>query len=254
MVQTAGATQNNSVLSTVNAATCNEANGADATGAGLCATAATNGATAIGSNAHANSANTTAVGFRSVATNDGSVAIGYQAQALADPTTAIGSNSLASGNNAVALGAAATATATNSVALGANSIATTPNSVSVGSPGNERTITNVAPGVNPTDAVNVEQLNAGINNLQSQITTNQQEAYAGTAAAMAAAGLRYDDSPGKVSMAAATGYYHGQAALAIGAGGTSESGSWRFNGGLSVVPTLSKPDFGVVVGVSHTLN
>jgi trimeric autotransporter adhesin len=253
-VSTAGPQLNNTTLSTVNAATCSQASGPDSMAAGTCASASSSGATAVGSNAQASSANTTAVGFRADAGNDGSVAIGYQARATGDPTTAIGANSLASGNNAVALGAGATATATNSVALGANSLATTPNSVSVGSPGNERTITNVAPGVNPTDAVNVSQLNQGLGNLQNQISENRQEAYGGAAAAMAAAGLKFDDRPGKISAAAAAGYYHGQSAVAIGIGGTTESGLWRINGGISVVPTLSKPDFGMVIGVTRTLN
>jgi autotransporter adhesin len=253
-VQTAGAKFNNAALTTINAAACGGANGADATAAGLCASATSAGSTALGSNSKATSADTTAVGFRSVASFTGSVAIGYQAQATADPTTAVGSNSLASGNNSVALGAGASATANNSVALGANSLADRANSVSVGSVGSERQITNVAAGVNATDAVNVGQLNSSVSSLQNQISNNNKHAMGGVAAALAAAGLRYDERPGKFSAAAGVSYYGGQSALAMGVGGTLGNGLWRVNGGLTVVPTLSKPDVGVAIGVSRTLN
>jgi len=146
------------------------------------------------------------------------------------------------------------ASGSNSVALGSGSVASEANTVSVGSSGNERRITNVAAGVSGTDAVNVNQLNAGLTNLQDQISGNLNKAYAGTAAAMAAAGLCYDDRRGKFSAAAATGYYHGQVGVAMGLGGTSENGRWRVNGGTPLAPTLSKPDFGAVGGVSHTFN
>ena len=168
--------------------------------------------------------------------------------------TAAGSGAVASGTGSTAIGNNAVASGSNSVAIGANSVASAPDTVSVGSVGNERTISNVRPGVNGTDAVNVNQLTNGLGNLQNQISQNRDAAYAGTAAAIAISGLRYDDRPGKISGAAATGYYHGQVGLALGLGGTSENGRWRVNGGLTVTPTLHTPDFGAVVGVSHTFN
>jgi trimeric autotransporter adhesin len=174
-------------------------------------------------------------------------------------------SSTASGKAATAIGNGAVASADNSVALGANSVADQANTVSVGSAGNERRVTNVAEGTGGTDAVNVNQLNAGLGNLQNQmnanvanlqdqISSNLKKSYGGTAAAIAIAGLRYDDRPGKISAAAATGYYHNQIGLAAGIGGTSDDGRWRVNGGLTVTPTLSSPDVGAVVGVSHTFN
>ena len=66
--------------------------------------------------------------------------------------------------------------------------------------------------------------------------------------------MRYDDRPGKISAAAAASYYHSQAGVAVGVGATSENGRWRLNGGVTIAPTLGKPDFGAVVGVSHTFN
>jgi trimeric autotransporter adhesin len=167
---------------------------------------------------------------------------------------AAGSASAASGTASTAIGTNANASAANSVALGANSVADQANTVSVGSAGNERRVTSVAPGVQSTDAVNVAQLNARSNDLQNLIGDNLKKSYAGSAAAIAIAGLRYDDRPGKISAAAAAGYYHSQMGLAMGVGSTSDNGRWRFNGGLTLTPTLSSPDVGAVVGVSHTFN
>ncbi|WP_250450013.1 YadA-like family protein [Caballeronia sp. ATUFL_M2_KS44] len=164
-----------------------------------------------------------------------------------------GSGSVASGMQSTALGTGATASASNSVALGAGSVADEANTVSVGSTDDTRRVTNVAPGINGTDAVNVNQLNAGLGHLQTQIDDNLKKSYAGTAAAIAIAGLRYDDRAGKISAAAAAGYYHNQAGLAIGIGGTSQNELWRWNGGLTVT-TTSSSEVGGVIGVSRTLN
>jgi autotransporter adhesin len=59
-----------------------------------------------------------------------------------------------------AIGAYSTASGTNSVALGQLSVADQDNTVSVGSATSQRRITNVAAGVDPTDAVNLSQLQA----------------------------------------------------------------------------------------------
>ena len=90
--------------------------------------------------------------------------------ALAD-SSATGANSVAagptataSGSNAVAVGNGANASADNSVAIGSGSLADRANTVSVGSAGNERQITNVAAGSAATDAVNLGQMQASINN------------------------------------------------------------------------------------------
>ena len=105
-----------------------------------------------------------------------------------------------------------------------------PNTVSIGSAGNERRITNVAPGVNPTDGVNVSQLTSmalgtqnqinflqnQIGGLQNQIDDDRREARGGTALALAATGLRYDDRPGKLSVAGGFGHYKGETGLALG--------------------------------------
>jgi autotransporter adhesin len=174
------------------------------------------GSTAFGYNATA-SLGSNAIGNNSVATNysnalgagsfaqNGSSAIGYYSQALnlsnamgyfayaEEDSVAIGtlssaySNSVAIGSDSVAtessvaLGRSASATAANSVALGTGSIANRANTVSIGSAGSERQITNVAPGTFGTDAVNVNQLNSGLNRLDNKLSS-------GVAMAMAMGG------------------------------------------------------------------
>lgn len=127
---------------------------------------------------------------------------------------------------------------------------------------------NIGAGVNPTDAVNYSQLSAtntnvsnlatytqnAVNKLQTQISSNAKAANAGTANALAAAGLRYGDRPGKTSVAGAMGVYHGQVGVALGFGHTSENDKWRFNGAVTFTPTMTKPDFGVVVGASFVFD
>jgi autotransporter adhesin len=229
VVQTAGATFNNSTLGLVTAAGCTVVNGPDTTAGGLCASAGTiagvsnatvtsaaPGATAYGAYARAQSADATAIGFRSLASHDGSVAIGYQAQATADPATAIGANAVASANNSVALGAGATASAVNSVALGAGSVADQANTVSFGSVGGERRLTNLAPGVNGTDAVNVNQLVGVQSFLQSNINHLQKLTYDGLAATTALAGLGQSVIPGSGFLSVGVGGYADSVALAAG--------------------------------------
>ncbi|AIY43426.1 Type IV fimbrial biogenesis protein PilY1 [Collimonas arenae] len=212
------------------AATCGSVNGVDATGSGLCAQATKDGATAIGSNAQATDTNTTAVGFRALASQAGSVAIGYNARATGDPTVAIGNNALASGNDAVAMGAGAQATANNSVALGAYSVADQANTVSVGSAGSERRITNVAPGINPTDAVNVSQLN----NVQNQIGNVQRIAYSGIAMSMAMTGAVMPTlDAGEKGVGVGIGSYQGYGALALQFKSISKTGMSAWGAGVS---------------------
>ena len=97
------------------------------------------------------------------------------------------------------------------------------------------TITNVAAGVNDTDAVNVGQLNTAIGNINSSITNFAgnidgvaKDANAGIAGAMASAGNKQDNVPGKSMVAAAGSTYRGASAIAIGVSTISDSVSWVF--------------------------
>ena len=141
-----------------------------------------------------------------------------------------------------------------------------------GSPGGV-TLANVAPGQQGTDAVNLNQLksysngmlgqadaytDARISNLKAltdrNIASARRDAAGGTALALAATGLRYDDRPGKISIGGATAYYNGQAGIAFGVAATSETGRVRVNAAISASPTIDHPDVGGVVGASIAIN
>lgn len=153
-------------------------------------------AIAVGNNAQATGPNSIAIGTNAVAT--GSVAIGANARA-GNGGAAYGDNSSATGTDATAIGPGASAAAANSVAIGSNSVAKSPNTVSFGSPGRERRLTNVVAGINPTDAVNVSQLNSAIGRVDQRADDNA----SGVAMAMALSG---GFLPDKKRFAVATNY------------------------------------------------
>jgi trimeric autotransporter adhesin len=141
----------------------------------------------------------------------------------------MGNNNVVAANNAFAIGSNINIAAGNdgAVVLGYNSQVSGPNTVSVGAPGAERRITNVANGVNPTDAVNVSQLNGAITSNQNY--TNQQvavvqfnlnnlrrDADAGIASAAVIGSLPNSSHPGKVLLSGGFGQRNGEVAGAIG--------------------------------------
>ena len=108
----------------------------------------------------------TSVGFNTT-TEFASTAMGTDAEASGDSSSAFGRFSKASAASATALGFGAQATARRSVAIGQGSIANVANVVSVGDATNPRRIINVRRAVNPTDAVNLAQVQQMI----SSVTT-----------------------------------------------------------------------------------
>ncbi|MER8583391.1 YadA-like family protein [Mesorhizobium sp. M0895] len=94
-------------------------------------------------------------------------------------------------------------------------------------------------------------LESGFQDLGEQVSENRSEARAGTALALATAGLRYDDRPGKLSMAGGFGHFKGQSGLALGFG-YSTSQDFRLNAAVSA--STNRGDVGVSVGASWTLN
>jgi autotransporter adhesin len=135
---------------------------------------------------------------------------------------------VASGTNATALGANSTASAANSVALGQGSVADRPNTVSVGSAQLQRQITNVAAGTQPTDAVNLQQLD---------LSLGQVKAFAaqGTAESLAVPAMP-QLAPGKKWMGMAYGNFAGQSALGFGFGYQIDE-HWNTSAGLSTSTT-----------------
>lgn len=141
-------------------------------------------------------------------------------------------------------------------------------------------ISNVGKGVADNDAVNVSQLKENVtyavktsNDYTDSVATttlseansytdqkfgqlNQEfdsirdEARQAAAIGLAAASLRYDDRPGKVSVAVGGGYWRDAGALAFGTGYTSENGRVRAN----LSGTTAGGHWGVGAGLSFTLN
>ena len=86
--------------------------------------------------------------------------------------------------------------------------------------------------------------------LSSDIGSVRSEARQAAAIGLAASSLRYDNRPGKISVAMGGGGWRGQGATAFGAGYTSETGKVRAN----VSGAYSGGEFGVGAGISFTLN
>ncbi|HZW17309.1 MAG TPA: hypothetical protein VFF71_00705 [Luteimonas sp.] len=213
-------------------------------------------------------------GGNSAAGGDGAVASG-------DNSTALGNQSVASGHNSTAIGQGAQATHDNSVALGQGSATTvgaqagydaayvgssdSAGEVNVGN----RTISGVAPGSAGTDAVNVNQLNAGVTqavvtandytdqrfnqiqgdvwNLHGRVDELEKSINSGVASAMAMRQAPY--VAGATTYYAGFGAYKGEGALGVSLRRTSDNGRWSLEGGFSA----NRDGTGGYIGVSGVL-
>ena len=106
------------------------------------------------------------------------------------------------------------------------------------------TVHNVAAGVAPTDAVNVLQLQG----VAGQIGKVADEADAGTAAAMAAAGLPQAYLPGKSMVAVSGSTYRGKQGYAVGFSAINDGGNWIVKG---IATGNSKGKFGATIGAGY---
>jgi autotransporter adhesin len=99
------------------------------------------------------------------------------------------------------------------------------------------TVHNVAAGVEGTDAVNVNQLNAGLegnrqytdqrfNQLSGDLRKNAKRASAGTAGAIATANLPQAYIHGQSMVSVGVGGYDGEAGIALGVSKLSDNGRW----------------------------
>jgi autotransporter adhesin len=181
-----------------------------------------------------------AVGADSSAGGAGSVASGAR-------SAAVGNTAQATADNATAIGHAAVATGANSVALGAGSSdGGEANVVSVGTAANARRITNVSNGRSATDAVNLQQLQAAMNQsmaasnayvdqrvamLYADISSLRRDANAGTAAAMAIAAIPTSSNPGEGMVGGGVGVWQGQSAYSVGLSKSVADGRIAFKAG-----------------------
>ncbi|MES3081711.1 beta strand repeat-containing protein [Sphingomonas faeni] len=188
--------------------------------------------------ANAVSYNTDANGVRTntVTLAGGNAAAPVTIANVAAGTVAAGSAEAVNGgqlyttNQAVAT---AQGTANNALALGNNSVQYGPSrtNVTFNAGGQATVLSNVAAGVSTTDAVNVGQLNSGINSAVTQanaytdgriaalnfdLRNLRRDSFAGTSNALAAAGLPQAYEAGKGMIAMGGGTYAGQSAVAVG--------------------------------------
>ncbi|XXQ67861.1 YadA-like family protein [Neisseriaceae bacterium B1] len=119
----------------------------------------------------------------------------------------------------------------------------------VGADGNKPvTIHNVEEGKAGTDAVNVNQLNKGLGDVHNHINDVADNADAGTAAAMAAAGLPQAYLPGKSMVALAGSTYRGKQGYAVGFSAISDGGNWIIKG---IATGNSKGHVGGSIGAGY---
>jgi hypothetical protein len=136
--------------------------------------------------------------------------------------------------------------------------------VTLGSAATPAQIHNVAAGTASGDAVNVGQLNAGIQtaenwakdyvdrklqNIGQTLNTVSVRANAGVASAMAMAGLPQAYQPNQNAAAVAFGTFHGQTGMAVGVSTVSESGRWVYKLNMS---GNTRGDLGASVGAAVT--
>ncbi|SET24662.1 ESPR-type extended signal peptide-containing protein [Stenotrophomonas indicatrix] len=165
----------------------------------------------------------------------------------ASPLAGAGTPATAAGAGSVAAGSGANASAANAVALGAGSLADRDNTVAVGHEGGERQITHVARGVRDTDAVNVSQLNQGLNDAKAYADSRVQDVWEGLndrvdhvsrqanrGIAGAAALIQVTPYlPGKTVLNAGMASYRGETALGVGISRWSDNGRVNINAGVS---------------------
>ncbi|MEP7456810.1 YadA-like family protein [Phyllobacterium sp. SB3] len=95
-----------------------------------------------------------------------------------------------------------------------------------------------------------KKINDNFNQLSSDISSVRSEARQAAAVGLAASSLRFDNTPGKLSVAMGGAVWRDEGAMAFGAGYTSESGKVRAN----LTGATSDGNFGVAGGISFTLN
>jgi autotransporter adhesin len=234
----------------------------------------------------ATGAASTAGGAGAVASAASSTALGNGAQSRGANSVALGAGSWDGGReNVVSVGAAGQERQVTNVAAGTAQTdavnvqqlnaskqgtvqyATTPGTkavdysrITLGNGGGPVTLSNVADGVQDNDAVNVQQLNAGLGgavqqsnaytdgkfqNLRNDMDRYRRDASGGTATAMAVAGLAQAYLPGRGMFSVAGSTYDGQQGFAMGLSTVSGNGKWVYKMSGS---TNTRGTFGAVVG------
>lgn len=232
---------------------------------------------AIGTGNIVNGKNAGAIGDPSVINGNNTYAVGNNNTVNGSNTFVLGNsvtetidNSVVLGNEAAAKGVHKAATGSHYTYAGANDghvagVQDVVGVVSVGKEGQTRQIQNVAAGVvspTSTDAVNGSQIyhtNEAINQVGNQVVNvgnylNQRiddiesKSNAGTAAAMAVAGLPQAYLPGKSMMAVSGSTYRGESGYAVGFSSISDNGNWVVKG---TATGNSRGHYGATAGVGY---
>jgi len=196
-----------------------------------------------------------AVGNRSISSGTNSVAVGALSHATATNASAFGEGATAGFAGSTAIGAGATTTAANQMMFGtAANTYQMPGIASAASlaaqTGPARFVTTDAAG-HLAAGPSVASLFSNIGVLSDRIHDVRQEARGGIGLAIATGQIRYDDTPGKISVGVGGGAFEDEGGIAGGIGFTSPNG--RFRGNISAGGTTNG-DFGGGAGLSITLN
>lgn len=232
------------------------ATGTNSVAGGAGAVAAGANSTALGNGASVQAGNAVALGAGSVANRDNTVSVG--SAGAERQITNVGDGSAATDAvNVRQLEASQQGTIRYDTVQGRSNF----NSVTLGTPGGGATVVrNVGAGTAGTDAVNVDQLKAGMsqtldwskaytdermNGFDRDLRRTDNRASAGVASAMAISGLPQAYEAGRSMAAIAAGSYNGESGVAVGISGVSEGGRWiyKFSGS-----TNSRGEGGVSVG------
>jgi trimeric autotransporter adhesin len=255
--------------------TASSATGTNAVAAGSAAVAAGANSTAVGNGSKASAASSTVVGEDASASGTNSVAIGANSNDGGESNVvSVGSSSQQRRITHVADGTAVTdavnvgqldAAQADAVQYDRNSDGSVDyGSVTLGSNGTPAQIHDVANGTATNDAVNLGQLNAGVQsaenwaknytdqqvqNINQNLNVIAARANAGVASAMAMAGLPQAYRPNQNAAAVALGTFHGQTGIAVGVSSVSESGRWVYKLNLT---GNTRGDAGASVGAAMT--
>ncbi|WP_094283687.1 YadA-like family protein [Brucella ceti] len=192
-----------------------------------------NNTTAIGQNRTSISTNAKGVADNKTAIGQNSGRIDANAKGVADNRAAIGRNSGRIDTNAKGVADNRAAISQNRGRINANAAGVASNRAAI-----------------RQNSAAISALGQRVDGLQGQINSARKEARAGAANAAALSGLRYDNRPGKVSIATGVGGFKGSTALAAGIGYTSKNENARYN--VSVAYNEAGTSWNA--GASFTLN
>jgi len=235
-----------------------EATGINAVAAGPESVASGSAAVAIGHGAQAIADNSVAIGAGAVADRAHTVAVGRAGQERTISHVAAGSADTDAVNVSQLRNSQQGAAHYDRPTPGA---APDYSSLSLGGPGGATTtqVRNVSQGVAPTDAVNVQQLHSGMEQAVSQSRSYtdaqvqalgndmwqlQRESRAGTASAIAMAGLVQAYEAGDSLVSVGMGGFQGEYSMAMGLSGVTEDGKYLYKAQAS---SNTRKDFGFSV-------